>query len=233
MASAATAAPQALRLAEQELVQRDWTRIRFAIAIGILGAGIGAATIIINFLTQFEGIGVLERITPGQSILFGSAGAFAGFLVGGPAAYWMYGVRPTFSSQGRRARKLWLWLVIAGLFVLFYAMLAGGIFLPAAQYFFLFFSSLNSVPSTVVRFFNLVSGTWVVFAVLNSFKLLYTAAIGGAVFGPCAWLIDRFSTSTHKATSQYGPIGFGSIIAIVAIAFAAFGPEELLVQLGP
>jgi len=233
MTSAATTAPQALRLAEQEFAQRDWTRIRFALAIGILGAGIGAATIVINFLTQFEGIGELERITPGQSILFGSAGAIAGFLVGCPAAYWMYGVRPTFSSQGRRARKLWLWLMIAGVFVLFYALLAGGIFLPAAQYFFLFFSSLNSVPATVVRFFNLVSGTWVVFAVLNAFKLLYTSAIGGALFGPCAWLVDRFSTSTHGPTSKYGPIAFASIIAMIAVAFASFAPEELLVQLGP
>jgi hypothetical protein len=117
--------------------------------------------------------------------------------------------------------------------VLFYSLVLGGIFLPASQYFFLFFSSTISVPSFIVRFFNLVTASWVVFAVLNAFKLLFTAAFGGAVFGPCGWLIDKFSTATHKPTSKYVPIGFASLIAIGAVAFAAFAPEELLLQLGP
>ena len=233
MAEALTITPQALRLADEELAQRDWTRIRFALALGILGAGLGAAIIIINFLTQFEGIGELERITPGQSILFGSAGAMAGFLVAGPASSWLYGVRPTFSSHGRRARRLWVWLLLAGVFVFFYALVMGGVFLPSSQYFFLFFSSTFTVPNVAVRFFNLVTGTWVVFSVLNAFKLLFTAAIFGVVFGPSAWIIDRFSTSTHEATSKYGPIAFASIISFIVVAFAAFAPEELLVRLGP
>ena len=103
MALASEAAPQALRLSEQEIVQRDWTRIRFGLAIGIMAAGLGAATTILNLYTEFEGIGALERVPPGQAVLFGIAGAFGGFLVGGPASYWLYGVRPTFSSA-RTAR---------------------------------------------------------------------------------------------------------------------------------
>lgn len=233
MAEALAITPQALRLVDEELVQRDWTRIRFALALGILGAGLGAATIIINFLTQFEGIGELERITPGQSVLFGSGGAMAGFLVAGPAAYWIYGVRPTFSSHGRRARKLWIWLLLAGVFVFFYALLMGGVFLPSSQYFFLFLSSTFTVPNIVARVFNLVTATWVVFSVLNGFKLLFTTAIFGVAFGPSAWIIDRFSTSTHQVTSKYGPIAFASIISITAVAFATLAPEELLVRLGP
>ncbi|MCY4528574.1 MAG: hypothetical protein OXD46_06035, partial [Chloroflexi bacterium] len=65
MALASDAGPQALRLAEQELVQRDWTRIRFGLAIGIMGAGIGAATTILNLYPEFEGIGALARVPPG------------------------------------------------------------------------------------------------------------------------------------------------------------------------
>lgn len=226
-------APQALRLAEQELAQRDWTRIRFGIAIGILAAGIGTATTVINLLTQFEGIGELERVTPGQSILFGTAGGISGFLVGGPAAYWLYGVRPTFSRQGRRARRLWVWLLLAVVYVLVYAFFTGGFFLPSAQYFFLFLSSVISVPNVVGRFFDLFSVSWVIFGVLNAFKLLYTSAIGGVLFGPCAWGVDRFSTSSKSAVSKYGPIAFASAIALMVVGFSAYAPKELLAQLGP
>ena len=65
MATASQVGAQALRLSEQEIVQRDWTRIRFGLAIGIMAAGLGAATTILNLYTEFEGIGALERLPPG------------------------------------------------------------------------------------------------------------------------------------------------------------------------
>ena len=229
MATASQAGAQALRLSEQELVQRDWTRIRFGIAIGIMAAGIGAATTILNLYTEFEGIGALERLPPGQAVLFGIAGAFGGFLVGGPASYWLYGVRPTFSLQGRRARRLWVWLMLAIVFVFFYCFLTGGVFLPIARYFFLYLSSVMSVPNVVGRFFDLFTASWLVFGVKNAFFLLGAIppwpAIGGAVFGPCAWGIDKFSTSASVRLSKYGPIVFASVVAIIAVVFAALGPK--------
>ena len=130
MAVASGAGAQALRLSEQELVQRDWTRIRFGLAIGIMAAGIGAATTILNLYTEFEGIGALDRVPPGQAVLFGIAGGIGGLLVGGPVSYWLYGVRPTFSRHGRRARRLWVWLLLALAYVLFYSYLDGGYFPP-------------------------------------------------------------------------------------------------------
>ena len=229
MGMASQVAPQALRLAEQELVQRDWTRIRFGIAVGILAAGIGAATTILNLYTEFEGIGALERVPPGQAVLFGFAGAFGGFLVGGPASYWLYGVRPTFSVHGRRARRLWVWLLLAIVYVLFYSFLTGGVFLPIARYFFLFISSVMSVPNVVGRFFDLFTASWLVFGVKNAFFLLGSvppwAALGGALFGPCAWGIDKFSTSGKERLSKYGPIAFASVVALIAVGFAAFVPK--------
>ena len=229
MALASEAAPQALRLSEQEIVQRDWTRIRFGLAIGIMAAGLGAATTILNLYTEFEGIGALERVPPGQAVLFGIAGAFGGFLVGGPASYWLYGVRPTFSSHGRRARRLWVWLLLAVVFVFFYSFVTGGIFLPIARYFFLYLSSIMSVPNVVGRFFDLFTASWLVFGVKNAFFLLGAIppwpAIGGAVFGPCAWGIDKFSTSASARLSKYGPITFASVVALIVLVFAALGPK--------
>ena len=229
MALATDAAPQALRLAEQELVQRDWTRIRFGLAIGIMAAGIGAATTILNLYTEFEGVGALERVPPGQAVLFGIAGAFGGFLVGGPASYWLYGVRPTFSRHGRRARRLWVWLMLAFGFVFFYSFVTGGIFLPMARYFFLYLSSIMSVPGVVGRFFDLFTASWLVFGVKNGFFLIGAIppwpAIGGAVIGPVGWVIDKLSTSSNPRLSKYGPIGLAAAIGLVAVIFAVLGPK--------
>ena len=229
MAVASGAGAQALRLSEQELVQRDWTRIRFGLAIGIMAAGIGAATTILNLYTEFEGIGALDRVPPGQAVLFGIAGGIGGLLVGGPVSYWLYGVRPTFSRHGRRARRLWVWLLLALAYVLFYSYLTGGIFLPIARDLFLFLSSVMSVPNVVGSFFNLFTALWFVYGLKNAFLLLgafpFWAAMGGAAFGPCAWGIDRFSTSANARLSKYGPITFASVVALIVLVFAAFGPK--------
>ena len=225
------AAPQAMRLSEQELVQRDWARIRFALGIGILAAGIGAAIMIITFLSQFdqfEGIGDLERVTPGQSFLFGLSGGISGFLVGGPFAYWLYGARPTFSRHGRRARNIGIWLLLGVAYMLFYAFLTGGIFLPAAQYFFLFLSSAISVPNVVGLLFDLFVPRWLELGAENGLKIIYLSAIGGALFAPCAWGVDKMSTSGRRAASTYGPIVFAALIALSAVIFAAYGPEDML-----
>lgn len=229
MALASDAAPQALRLSEQEVVKRDWTRIRFGLAIGIMAAGLGAATTILNLYTEFEGIGALERVPPGQAVLFGIAGGLGGFLVGGPVSYWLYGVRPTFSLHGRQARRLWVWLLLALGFVMFYSYVTGGIFLPMARYFFLYLSSVMSVPNVVGRFFDLFTASWLVFGVKNGFFLVGAMppwpAIGGAVFGPCAWVIDKFSTSSNPNLSKYGPITLATVVGLIAVIFAILGPK--------
>ena len=229
MALASDAAPQALRLSEQEIVQRDWTRIRFGLAIGIMAAGLGAATTILNLYTEFEGIGALDRVPPGQAVLFGIAGALGGFLVGGPVSYWLYGVRPTFSRHGRRARRLWVWLMLAVAFVFFYSYVTGGIFLPMARYLFLYVSSVMSVPNVVGRFFDLFTASWLVFGVKNGFFLIGAIppwpAIGGVVFGPIGWVIDNLSTSSNPKLSKYGPISLATVIGLIAVIFAILGPK--------
>lgn len=229
MALASDAAPQALRLSEQEIVQRDWTRIRFGLAIGIMAAGLGAATTILNLYTEFEGIGALERVPPGQAVLFGIAGALGGFLVGGPVSYWLYGVRPTFSRHGRRARRLWVWLMLAVAFVFFYSYVTGGIFLPIARYLFLYVSSVMSVPNVVGRFFDLFTASWLVFGVKNGFFLIGAIppwpAIGGVVFGPIGWVIDNLSTSSNARRSKYGPISLATVVGLIALIFAILGPK--------
>ena len=238
MALASQAGAQALRLSEQELVQRDWTRIRFGLAIGIMAAGIGAAPMLIALLAppQFEGVGELERVAPGQTILFGMAGAVSGFLLGGPSAYWMYGVRPTFSQHGRRARPLWLWLLLGVAYTLSYAMLTGGIFLPISQNFFLFASSVISVPNVVGSFFDLFTANWLPYGFKNGAFHLFSlwSALGVVpLFTLCAWEVDKFSTSSNSTTSKYGPIVFASLVALVVVEFVVYGPEELLIQLAP
>ena len=225
--------PQVLRLADEELAQRDWARWRFAAALALYAAALGAATIIVNFLTQFEGIDELEKITFGQGVLFGLGGALAGMVLAGPFGFWVYGARATFTDRRREPRKIWVWFFIGGCFTLFYSLIMGGFFLPTSQYFYLFFSSIYSVPNLFAKIFDLLTGVFVSLAVLNSFKLLYTAATAGALFGPGAWLIDRFSTSSHLPTTRYAPFVTASVIGLIVIGLAIFAPADLLVRLGP
>ncbi|MCH2320481.1 MAG: hypothetical protein MK384_02365 [SAR202 cluster bacterium] len=225
--------PQVLRLADEELAHRDWARWRFAAALALFAGGLGAASIIVNFLTQFEGIGELEKITFGQGLLFGFGGALAGMVLAGPFGFWVYGARATFTNRRREPRKIWVWLIIGGAFTLFYALIMGGFFLPTSQYFYLFFSSIYSVPNLVAKIFDLFTGVFVSLAVLNSFKLLYTAAVAGVLFGPGAWLIDRFNTSSHPPTSRYGPFVTASVIGLIVIGLATLAPPDLVARLGP
>ena len=122
-----------------------------------------------------------------------------------------------------------MWLLLAVVFVFFYSYLTGGIFLPIARDLFLFLSSVMSVPNVVGSFFNLFTALWFVYGLKNAFLLLgafpFWAAMGGAAFGPCAWGIDKFSTSANARLSKYGPITFASVVALIVLVFAALGPK--------
>ena len=226
-----TTVPGAVKLGA-EAAPIDWPRLRFAIALAIYGGAFGVAITFINFLTQYEYFEVPERLSIGQAFLFGSAGATAGALLCGPCSYWMYGVRPTFSSKGREPRRLPVWIILGLLFGFFFPLIMGGIFLPFSQYFMLFFTSIYSVPDLLVKIADLFSASWYSLAIINGFKLILTGLVAGVIFGPGAWVVDRFNTSADLTTSKYGTWVVATVLAILIVAFVQFGPTGLLVKLG-
>ncbi len=227
----ATLAPTAVKLGA-EAAPLDWPRIRFAISLAIYGSALGIAVTFTNLLTQFEYFEVPERLPLGQAVLFGTAGLLAGALLCFPFAYLIYGVRPTFSEKGRQPRRLWAWLAIGLAYGMFFPMLLGGIFLPFSQYLMLFFTSIISVPQLIVKIFDLFSITWYSLAIVNGFKLIYTGIVGGILFGPGAWVIDRFNTSADPTTARYGAWVVSIAFAIIVIAFVQLAPTSLLNQIG-
>ncbi len=222
---------EAVRLAP-ESAPLDWPRLRFAISLTIYGAALGTATVLVNFLAQFDYFDVPERMPIGQLLLFGAGGAISGLLITGPFAYWVYGVKPTFSKVGRQARRLWVWLLVGMVYALAFPLVMGGIFLPFGQYFLLFFNSVMGVPQLLVKIFDLFTGVWFSLAFLNGFKIIFTGMVAGALFGPGAWVIDKFNASVDPSTAKYGAWVVASGLSVVLLAFVIFGPQSFLAQLG-
>ena len=98
-----------------------------------------------------------------------------------------------------------------------------------ARYLFLYLSSVMSVPNVVGRFFDLFTASWLVFGVKNAFFLIGAVppwpAIGGVVFGPGAWVIDKFSTSSNPRLSKYGPITLATVVGLIALVFSILWPQ--------
>ena len=228
----ATTVREAMKLGA-EAAPLDWPRLRFAISLAIYGAALGVTIIFINFLTQFEYFEVPQRLPVGQALLFGGGAAMAGALLCGPIAYWMYGVRPTFSDRGRQPRRFWVWLSIGLAYGIFFPLVVGGIFLPLGQYFYGFFTSTFSVPDLLVANINLAAPKFLPFAIINGFKLIFTGLeISVPLFGPGAWVIDRFNTSADPRTAKYGALAVSISLAVALILFVEFGPMEFLLKLG-
>ncbi|MBM3932941.1 MAG: hypothetical protein FJ319_01340 [SAR202 cluster bacterium] len=210
----------------------DWPRLRFALAMGVFAAALGAVTLLINFLTQAEFFQVPERLPLSHTLLFGVCGALPGFLMVAPAAYLMYGVKPVFRKGKREPRSLIAWITLGFTYAFFYSLLAGGVFLPIGQYMVLFLSSLYGVPNLVVKFIDLATADWYTLGILNSFKIVYTCLVAGAFFGPGAWVIDKFNTSADKKTAEYGTWAVVAVFSIIPLLLFAFSSESLLSKLG-
>lgn len=210
----------------------DWERIRFALSIGLYGGVLGAATILVNFLSQVDFPDLPERLAPFQAALFSTAGFGAGAVLTWPIAYWLLGPRREYGPHKKRdARNLPLWFILGFSYGILFSMVMGGIFLPISFNFLDFINGLISVPQLMTRTSDLIV-SWPALALVLGTRLLFTGVFAGVIFGGGAWLIDRFNASADPITAKYGPPLIAAVLSIVVAVIVAFAPETTLARFG-
>ena len=61
---------------------------------------------------------------------------------------------------------------------------------------------------------------------------MFTSVVGGLLFGPVAWVIDRFHYSDQPMTSRYAPIGVAALVGLGVLVTFSILPTTLLTRLG-
>ena len=209
----------------------DWPRLRFAYSVALYGGVLGAITVIVNFLSQFDFPDTPEHLPALQAALFALAGAVSGIILTGPMAYIIQGPTPFFHQRRRASLSLLVWFLIGFGYGVAFSMLLGGIFLPLSVNILDFVDGLISVPRLLIKAFDMLIA-WPGLAIVLGTRLLITGIIAGVFFGGGAWLIDRFSASTDRTTSVYGPWAIALALSVALIAVILFVPESTLAYLG-
>lgn len=210
----------------------DWPRIRFAATLTLYGAALGAAAIIINFLSQTPGTDEPRHMPFALSFMFGVYGAMAGGLITGPTVYWMYGGIGYFYVKVREPRGFIIWSFLGFCYGIVFLLVMGGVFLPVGALLANFYDGLVSIPGLVNQAIDLLTARWAPLALVLGFRLFFTGLLAGGLFALGAWVIDRFNTSEDAATARYGPWAIALALSISVIAASIFGPVELLAKLG-
>jgi hypothetical protein len=217
---------------ESAAATTDWPRIRFSATLTLYGAAIGAAAIIVNFLSQTPSSFEPQHMPFTLSFMFGAYGAMAGGLITGPIVYWIYGGIGFFYARKRRPRGILIWSFLGFGYGIVFLLIMGGFFLPVGALLTDFYDGLVSVPGLLSQAVDIVTARWAPLALVLGFRLFFTGLLAGGVFAVGAWVIDRFNASEDSATATYGPWAVALAQSVSVIAISIFGPVDVLAKLG-
>ncbi len=232
MADTEAAAPPTEKAAEFQLPSTDWTRLRFALGIGIYSGALGTATVLVNFLAQIRIPEILDRPPMLQSLLFGSSGALSGFLITAPIAYWLFGGIHVFTREIRRqSRSLRAWFLLSVAYGLTLPIVVGAFLLPVAFNLHDFSDGRITVPELSLKSVEILILAPSVGLILG-LRMFFTGIVAALLFWPGAWLIDRFTVSEDATTARYGPWVVALALSLAVLAIASFAPVSLLARFG-
>lgn len=210
----------------------DWERVHFTASLAIFGAIVGFSTILINLLSRAIPPQVPEHLPFSQSLYFGGLSGLVSVLVVVPAAWFIYGGRPTFSSyRDRGPRSLVRWLGFGSMYGGIHMLLLGGLFLPQAN---LWFSFINGQVDFLQMLYtasdNLFTAPYL--SITVGLQLLFTSMLSMLIFGLGASLIDRINASEDPKTALIGAWAASIMLSIALIAFLMLAPEETIASIG-
>ena len=116
-------------------------------------------------------------------------------------------------------------------FMLIFSLVAGGLFLPIAVISVDFYYGQMDPIELVLASTNAVARSPVQ-ALLGGVPIMFTSVVGGLLFGPVAWVIDRFHYSDQPMTSRYAPIGVAALVGLGVLVTFSILPTTLLTRLG-
>jgi hypothetical protein len=199
--------------------------------VGLYGGAIGAGAVIVNLLADFQYPDIPEHMPLGRSLLRGGAGALSGLILTGTTAYMIYSGNRSVYKRGPRPRGIVTWFVLGLAFGVVFPLFTGGIFIPLSTFFLDFGTGIVSVPGMLYKSLDLLL-EWPSLGALYGFRLMFSGIIGGVLFIPGAWVIDRLNLSEDPTTARYGSWAVALALSVTIIAIVAFGPEATLAKLG-
>ncbi|MDC0196970.1 hypothetical protein OAJ59_00595 [bacterium] len=221
--------------------QMAWPRKRFTACIGLFGACLGIAAILISFMSPESGF--LESAPKNQQlsnmsdyvwqtsqdttmlrgIILSVCGLIGGAFITVPVAYWWFGEKPTFTAYSKKTldpRGIPAWLMMGLMYGIIFPLIVGGYFLPFGRESILFLTGLTSVPELVISQTDLFTGKWIRFMFVVGARLVFAGMFAGFAFGPGGWIIDKFISSDNQKSSRFTSWIVTCVMSFGVILFA-------------
>jgi hypothetical protein len=167
------------------------------------------------------------------SLLFGAVGAFAGALVTGPIAYWVFGSPPyfKFTPRTRRGPKgMIAWAGVAIWFSVTYPMVLGVLVSIASRYL-AFWDGIISVPELMITVSEVIAQSPAL-AFSGGLKYFFTGLSASVIFALGAYIIGR-ANSYGSTRSLYYLSPAATIVLCICVLLALIAtPELVLARIG-
>lgn len=204
---------------EGRLSQRGY----LVICLAIYGGSLGAASLLVNFLsrTKYPDIPAHMELAP---TLLMSAGAFVVCAaLGGLIAYW-------FGQRDEPLRFVIKWLLIGFGFGVLSPIITGGT-LPLTLVFVELEAGVLSMGEMPVRLTNALFHV-PRFAFTHGVFGLFTGLLAGALFGFGAMFISALREFTGGTLSRYGPYVLAVLLSIIFYAISTLADAPTLARFG-
>lgn len=206
-------------MGESRLAQRGY----LIICLAIYGGSLGAASILINFLSRTKYPDIPAHMSLAPTLLL-SGGAFVVCAVlGGLIAYWS-------STRESELRNIIMWLLLGFGFGVLSPIITGGT-LPLSLVLVDLEAGIVSMGEVPVRITNALFHM-LRFAFTHGVFGLFTGLLAGALFGLGALLMSTLRESAGGAVARYGPYALAIALSILFYAIATLGPAPTLAKLG-
>ena len=193
------------------------------ICLAIYGGALGAASLLVNFLSRTKYPDIPEHMGLAPTLLL-SGGAFVACAIfGGIVAYW-------FGQRDEPLRNIMKWLAIGFGFGVLSPIITGGT-LPLSLVFVELEAGVLSMGDVPVRLSNALFHM-PRFALTHGVFGLFTGMLAGALFGVGALLISTLRESAGGAVAKYGPYVLAVLLSIIFYAISTLGPAPTLAKLG-
>ncbi|MCE2458076.1 MAG: hypothetical protein J4G14_09715 [Dehalococcoidia bacterium] len=200
-------------------------RLRLLVSVGLYGAALGGAALLVNFLARTDPPHVPQHMPVDATILLSGGAASASGILAVLMTLWM-----SNPSERERARGLLIWL-LAGFGFGVLSPVATGAALPLAM---VFLATQNGdLPSSDF----LVHATSAILQAPSSAFThgvfgLFTGLMAGGLFGIGSWVLDWATHSSTPKVPAYVPYVLAAILSGLFYGVAAFGPVETLARFG-
>ena len=209
----------------QQDAPTDWRKRRFVAVMAIYGSAIGAASMIVNLLARTPGTNQPEHLDLVAGLFIYGGGAVIGILVGSLVATAVH-----FEGHSWPLGII-VWLLLGLAYGLVFALLAGGLSSPLSTLIFDFCRGLVN-PMEVLRALSDIAISWPIRAIIGGAPILFSGALAGILFGAGAWVIDRFHSSAHQPTAQYGSWVISILLGLAVLFVVTLAPPTFLAKFG-